>query len=188
MVASLILPAIVAGCAVWIASATIWMLLGWHGKDIRPLPSEADFVAGLGDHQLEAGFYMWPNCANRAEQGSDAFKARWASGPWGTINILGARPNFPRNLLGSLAINCVVAFGIAVVIGLARSGGAVTCQGCQIFVPALIAGGVAYCLGGLGNDLFLGKQPRFMLTCALDGLIYALVQAAVLWLAWPAAV
>ncbi|MCP4839179.1 MAG: hypothetical protein GY894_07445 [Planctomycetes bacterium] len=104
------------------------------------------------------------------------------------INILGLRPTFARNLLGSLAINCIVAFGIAAAIGLARSGGAVVCEGCQIFVPALILGGAAYCLGGLPNDLFLGKQPRFIATCILDGLIYALVQAAVLWWAWAASV
>ncbi len=188
MLVSLILPAILAGCAVWIASAIIWMFLGWHGNDIRPLPSEEDFVAGLGDHKIEPGFYMWPNCAHRAEQAGEAFKEKWARGPWGTINILGARPNFARNLGGSLAINCVVAFVIAAAIGLARSGGDVVCTGCQIFVPALILGGAAYCLGGLSNDLFLGKQTRFILTCVLDGLIYAAVQAGVLWWMWPATV
>jgi hypothetical protein len=46
---------------------------------------------------------------------------------------------------------------------------------------------VAYCLGGLGVDLFLGKPGRFMLTCTLDGMLFAATQAVVLWGMWPSA-
>jgi len=193
MIGQLILPAVYAGVAVWLSSAIIWMFLRWHDKDIQPLPDEAGFIASIESQGIPAGHYMWPNCATREEHGSDAFMEKWSRGPWGTINVLGGRPNFARNLIGTLIINIVVAFGIAAALGLALGGvqceadALFTCSMCQVFVPVLILGAVVYCLGGLGNDLFLGKQPRFICTSVLDGLIYAAVQAGVLWWAWPVA-
>jgi len=192
MVGQLIIPAVYAGAAVWVSSAVIWMFLRWHDKDIRPLPDEDALLKSLKEHGIPPGHYMWPNCATRAEHGSDEFKSRWTAGPWGTINIQRSQPNFPRNLIGTLLIDIVIAFSVAVSIGLVLggvelgSGVLVTCAMCQVFVPALILGVAAHCLGGLGNDLFLGKQPRFIGTSMLDGVIYAAVQAAVLWWAWPA--
>jgi len=181
----LILPAVCAGGAVFIVSAIIWMLVGWHNKDIQPLPDEDGFVKSLGEHGLKPGLYMWPNCADRSEHGGEAFKAKWKAGPWGTINILGGQPNFLRNLIGTLMINLVVAYAVAVSIGLVlggvelASGVLVTCSMCQIFVLALLLGAAVYCLGGLGNDLFLGKQGRFIGTSILDGLIFAGVRPLV---------
>ncbi len=187
----LILPSVCAGGAVFIVSALIWMLVGWHNQDIKILPDEDGFVEALGQHTLKPGFYMWPNCADRAEHGGEAFKAKWKAGPWGTINILKGQPNFRRNLIGTLIVHLLVAFGVAMSIGLvlggAQSGGGVlmACSLCQVFIPAFILGVAVYCLGGLGNDLFLGKQARFIGTSMLDGLIYAGVQAWVLWWLWP---
>ncbi|MDP7030254.1 MAG: hypothetical protein QF733_08540 [Phycisphaerales bacterium] len=187
----LIVPAVCAGGAVFIVSALIWMVFGWHNKDIQPLPDEDGFVQSLGGHELRPGLYMWPNCADRSEHGGEAFKARWKAGPWGTINILGGQPNFLRNLIGTLIVNLLVAYAVAVSIGLVLGGveltGGVllTCSMCQVLVPALILGAAIYCLGGLGNDLFLGKQCRFIGTSFLDGIIFAGVQACVLWWLWP---
>jgi len=185
---SLIIPAVVAGGAAFVASALVWMLFRWHDKDIQPLPDEAGFMDSLKKQSIAPGFYMWPNCTTRAEHGSDAFKARWSAGPWGTINVLGAQPNFARNLGGSLLINIVIAFGTAVAIGLAAGGAdAAACQCAvrEILLPAFLIGLVAYCLGGLCGDLFLGKPARFMLWCVVDGVLFAAAQAVVLWAMWP---
>lgn len=189
MIASLIFPAVVAGLAVFFSSALVWMVLRWHDRDIQVLPDEAGFVEQLQHSDLSPGFYMWPNCATRGEHRSDAFKAKWKGGPWGTITVFAGQPHFGRNLAGSLLINICVALGIAVTIGLAAGGAdasACSCAVQSIMLPAFIAGVAAYCLGGLCNDLFLGKPGRFIVTCVVDGLIYAVVQAVVLWAMWPA--
>jgi hypothetical protein len=54
---------------------------------------------------------MWPNCESLGEHGSDAFKAKWKSGPWGTLNVLSGQPNFIRSLVGSLCINILQCVG-----------------------------------------------------------------------------
>ena len=117
---------------------------------------------------------------------TEAFKERWAKGPWGTINIRGAAPNFQRNLLLTLLVNMTLAFGAAVVIRMARGDAAIDCQWCQVFTPALIIGIMAYGFGSLCNDIFFGKQPRFMMTTILDGVILGGIQAIFLMWMWPA--
>lgn len=185
MLASLILPAIYAGIAVFVCSSIIWMFIGWHNNDLKPLPDEDGFMESLAKHSIPPGLYMWPNC-HKADLKSDAFKEKWTKGPWGTINVQCGQPNFARNLIGTLIVNILIAFAIAASIGMVLNSEIVTCAWCQIFTPALILGVMTYSLGSIGNDLFLGKPCRFMATCILDGVIYAVAQAFVLQATWPA--
>lgn len=192
MIIDLIFPSFVAAAAVFFVSFHIWMFIRWHDKDILPLPDEAEFMDNMSDRNIPPGLYMWPNCQESEGHGSPEFQAKWKAGPWGSINILGGCPSFARNLIGSFLVNWAVAFAIAVSLGMVimkcpDPASCVTCPTCQVFVPALILGAAAYCFGGLGNDLFLGKQCRFICTTMLDGVIYAAVNAAVLWWLWPTA-
>ena len=191
MIASLILPAIVAGVAVFFGSFLIWMVSKWHQEDVRPLPDEAGFLDALKTHAIPRGFYMWPNDTPEAMK-TEAFRERWQKGPWGTINIRGAAPNFPRNLILTLLVNIGMAFGTAEVIGMVldgvnlESGALITCPWCQVFTPALIIGIMAYGFGSLCNDIFFGKQPRFIMTTILDGIVLGGIQALFLMWMWPA--
>lgn len=191
MIVDLIVPSLAAGAAVFFVSAIIWMFVRWHDKDLKGLPDEQQFMDDLSARSLEPGLYMWPNCQGDHPHNSPEFKANWEKGPWGSINILGGKPNFPRNLIGSFLTNWAVSFAVAVSIAMtlgAVSGAevAITCSVCQVLLPVAILSAVAYCLGGLGNDLFLGKPCRFICTSILDGLIYAGVTAVMLWWLWPA--
>ncbi|MCH2136499.1 MAG: hypothetical protein MK101_07950 [Phycisphaerales bacterium] len=189
-IAALIFPAVVAGFGVWIAAAIMWMFSGIHNKDVNPLPDEAGFLEHLKGQNLPAGQYMWPNCQDRKDVNSDAFKARWKAGPWGTLNIMSGQPNFLRNLIGSFILYTLIAFAIAAAIASVLNGvhGAevlVTCTWCQVFTPSLILAAAGYMAAPLCMDLFMGKQVRFMITQSIDGLIYAGVTALVLTLMWP---
>jgi len=118
----------------------------WHDRDIGVLPDEAGFIEDLQRREIPSDFCMWPNGESLGEHGSDAFKAKWKSGPWGTLNVLSGQPNFIRNFAGSLCINILVAFGIAVVIGLAAGGAdasACDCAVLQIMLPACVAAAAA---------------------------------------------
>ncbi|MCH2161070.1 MAG: hypothetical protein MK085_04270 [Phycisphaerales bacterium] len=191
MIASLILPAVVAGVAVFFGSFLVWMVSKWHQEDVRALPDERGFLEALKAHGLPRGFYMWPNDTPEAMK-TEAFKERWAKGPWGTINIRGGAPNFPRNLLLTLLVNIMVAFGTAATIGLVlggvelESGTLVASPMCQVFTPVFIIGLMTYGFGSLCNDIFFGKQPRFIMTTILDGIILGGIQALVLMWMWPA--
>jgi hypothetical protein len=188
--AALIVPALVAGLGVWFTSFVLWTFSGLHTKDIRPLEDESGFMDDMKKHALGPGLYMWPNCRDRKDMSSDDFKARWKAGPWGTINVLHGQPNFQRNLIGSLAANVLIAFGIAVAISMVLGGvnGAeqlITCTWCQVFTPSLIMAACVYMLAPICEGLFMGKQTRFMVTSAIDGAIYAVITALLLTVLWP---
>jgi hypothetical protein len=192
MFASLIIPCIVAGVAVFVFSAVIWMVVRWHDKDIQQIFDEQSFIDAMKVQGLSPGLYMWPHCGGeRDAHKCPEFRERWSKGPWGTVNILKTQPNFARNLIGTLLINLAVAFGVGMSVAMVLSGvqmGSgvlITCSMCQVFVPVFILGMLIYCLGGVCNDLFLGKPTRFIGTTFLDGLIFAGVQAVVLWAMWP---
>ncbi len=54
-----------------------------------------------------------PNCENRPEHGSGAFKERWARGPWGTTSVFAGQPNVGRNLCGTwVSAGCAASSSI----------------------------------------------------------------------------
>ena len=176
-----ILPAVVAGVAVFIASFLIWMVIKWHDRDISPLPDEPAFLDGLKAAKVPPGFYMWPMGENR-EVKSDAFKARWSAGPWGNMVLLPTAPNFARNLISTLIVYILISWAAAVVIspGIGESA-----TYWHVFWPASLVAGAVYCLGPMPGSFFFGKASRFMLTDFIDGLIFAAVTAGVLAALWP---
>lgn len=189
-ISGLVVAAMIAGAGVFFVSLLIWMVSGIHDKDIKALPDEGAFMADLAKRDIPAGFYMWPNCHDRKDMGSDDFKKRWKAGPWGTLNVSGYSPNFARNLIGSMVLNILIALGIAVAISMVLSGPsgeavAVACNQCQVFWPAVILGCCVYCLSPICDALYMGKQTRFILTSFGDGLAYALVTALLLTAMWP---
>ena len=82
MLASLILPAVVAGVAVFFGSFLIWMVSKWHDGDFQPLPDEKGFLDATKAHDLPRGFYLWPMDTPEAMK-TEAFKERWAKGAVG---------------------------------------------------------------------------------------------------------
>ena len=118
------LPIVVAAFACFFASSVMWMVLPHHKADIRPLPDEKAFTEAVSPLDLDPGLYMYPNCQEGESMSSDEFKARWEQGPWGTINVIAAKPNFPRNLAVNLFECAVVAALTAYLASMAMNVGA----------------------------------------------------------------
>ena len=178
------LPILVSAFAVFVASSIAWMVLPHHKKDIKRLPDEAALTDRLQQLALPPGTYMWPNCSSGDEMKSEEFKARYEAGPWGTLNVLGARPNFGRNLSLTFVFYLVVGIFVAYITAEARPAGAG-------FMPVFQVAGatamVAYCAGAIPGAIFLGKPGRFILTDFLDGVAYGVLTGLIFALLWPAA-
>ena len=183
-VSSLILPILVSAVVVFVASAVIWMALPHHKKDLRFLPNESEFDAAIGPLNIEPGFYMFPNCEHARDMKSEAFQTRWKSGPWGTITVMGSAPNFAINLAKSFVSYLLVGLFVAYLTGLALGPGAAYMEVFRVSGAAAVLG---YCMGSLANDAFLGKPNRFILTCFIDGVVFALLTAGVFAAMWPSA-
>lgn len=176
------LPILVSSVAVFFASFVVWMVLPHHKADIKKLPDEKALTTKLDELNIPPGTYMWPNCSTKEEMGSEEFKARFEAGPWGSINILGSKPSFGRNLGLTFFFYVVLSTFVAYITGEAREPGAAFGAVFQIAGATAILG---YCAGGVPGAIFFGKPGRFMLTELIDGIAYGLITGAIFAWMWP---
>ena len=175
------LAIIVSSVAVFVVSAIIWMAIKYHDKDIQTMPDEDPFLGAIKPLNIKPGLYMFPGC-HGVDLKSEEFKARWKEGPWGIIIIAGKQPKFAMNLLKTFISYLVISIFVAYITTLSVSPGA---EYLHVFRVAGTAAVLGYCFGGLGNDFFLGKPTRFILTGLFDGVVFALVTAGVFAAMWP---
>ena len=160
------------------------MALPYHKADIKVLPDEKALTEQLGNLNISPGTYMWPNCGSGESQNSPEFKARMDAGPWGSINILGCKPNFGANLGLVFLFYLVVGVCVAYITSQSQAAGA---ECASVFQIACATAILAYCAGGIPGAFFMGKPKRFMFTDFIDGVVYGLITAATFAWLWPAA-
>ncbi|MEX0875855.1 MAG: hypothetical protein WD114_00200 [Phycisphaerales bacterium] len=177
------LPILIASFAVFVASSLMWMVLPHHKADVQVLPDEKALTGALGPLGIPPGFYMFPNCQSHGDTKSEEFQGRWKAGPWGTINIYPGQPKFGMNLLKTLIVFLVISGLVAYLSGRALPAGT---EAAGVFQFALIAAILGHCTGGLVGSFFMGKPTRFVMTDFIDGVVYALITAAVFAWMWPA--
>ena len=160
------LPILLSSVFVFLASSIMWMALPHHKADIKVLPDEKALTEQLGKLDLPPGTYMWPNCGSGESQSSPEFTARMDAGPWGSINILGCKPNFAANLALVFLFYLVVSVCVAYIMTRSLAAGA-SCE--SLFSVAGPTAILAYCAGGIPGAFFMGKPKRFMFTDFIDG-------------------
>jgi len=183
-VSQLWLPILVSAVVVFVASSLAWMVLPHHKADIKKLPDEKAWFEQLGQANLAAGTYMWPNAATPAEGKTEEFRARYAAGPWGSVNIQTGQPNFGRNLLLVFLIYGVIGTLVAYLTGRAHGAGA---GFGAVFPVATAAAILGYCIGSLPGAIFMAKPARFVFTDFVDALAYAVLTGIVFAALWPSA-
>lgn len=183
-ISQLWLPVVVSSVVVFFASFLAWMVIGHHKNDIKTLEEEQSLVDHLKTLNIPPGTYMWPGCGSHEDMNSPEFKARYNAGPWGSINVLGAKPNFARNLALTFLFYVVVSLFVAYITGQARAVGA---ERMTVFQVAGAVAVLAYCAGSIPGAIFFSKPGRFILTEFVDGVVYGLLTGVVFSLAWPGA-
>jgi hypothetical protein len=178
------LPVIVSALAVFVASFVVWTVLPHHKKDMKVLPDEKAWTECLSKLSIPPGIYMWPGCGSSEEMKSEEYKARYAAGPWGSVNIMRAKPNFGRNLVLVFLVYLVISIFVGYITGLARPAGA---ESLAVFRVAGAVAVLGYCAGALPGAIFMGKPGRFVLTDFLDSLAYGLLTGLIFGWLWPAA-
>lgn len=183
-VAQLWLPLLIASVVVFFASAIMWMVLPHHKKDILFLgEEESKFLDTLKGLNLKPGSYMYPGCELK-DLKTDAGKAKWDAGPWGTLMVSSTKPNFGMNLVKTFIVYTIITLFVAYITGLSVAAGS---EYMHVFRVAGTTAILGHCMGGLVNDFFLGKPARFIATCFFDSLVYALITAGIFASMWPAA-
>ncbi len=182
---SLWLPVVVATVAVWILSAVIWMVLGYHKRDFRKLPDEDRIRALFREAKAGPGQYVtpfWPDAKGREDR---EFMRRFDEGPVGLFVIgRSGPPAMALNMLRSLIYYFVVSFVVAYIARHTLQFGQDAHTVMRITSTMAIA---IYALGGIPDSIWFYRPWPVTARHILDGILYGLVTGATFTLLWPAA-
>lgn len=182
------LPILVSAAFVFVASAIIWMATPLHKNDyLSPGAAEGTLMDAVRSAALKPGVYFvpWAMCDRKADEATKAAaKARMDAGPWASITISGAKPNFPMSLLLWFINLLIIGVFVAYISRLARGP---TAPYLEVFQVAGSAAMLAYC-GYLLPMVSWHSMPWKQLPAKLfDGVVYALITAGVFGWLWPQA-
>jgi len=179
---SLWLPIVVSGVALFFLSFLMWAILPHHAKDVGFHPRQDELASHINESGLKPGMYMFPNCADKKDYGSDEHKASVEKGPWGTLSVWPSKPNMGRNMALTVAYMLFASILVAYVASTARPPGA---SFLSVFQIATTASAMIFVVGGWLNNIWFGKRLRFVITDAIDGLVYSVVAGLIFALLWP---
>jgi hypothetical protein len=181
MLVDLLLPVVVVTVVLFIASFLAWVVLPHHKPDVRKWPDEDKLLGFIRESRAQPGEYVFPYIEPH-EMKTEEGQRRYRDGPWGMVRVWPARPNNPVNMLASLAYFFVVTLLIAYVGVLSLPRGADFGAVFQIVGTTAF---LAYCAGGVLNEIWFTRPMRAKLMNFLDGVAYALLTGVLLGVMWP---
>ena len=179
---SLWLPVLLSAVFVFIASSLIHMVLKYHTRDYRQLPSEDGVMEDLRKYGIEPGDYYMPYITDMKERETEEYREKLARGPVGFMTVTSSDYGMGKSLAQWFVYCLLVGFFTAYVAGLALEPGA------GFMAVFRITGTVAfggYFLSLIQDSIWYkrswGTTGRYM----LDGFIYGIVTAATFGWLWP---
>lgn len=171
----LLLPALLAAVAVFIASSVIHMVLQWHKSDYSRFDNEDEVRAAIRKTAPPAGMYMLPYCSH--EQMKDpAAQKKYVEGP---VGLLMLRENGTIQLGGFLGRWFVYCFVVALVSGYVAHFALAGQQRSYMDVFRLVGtvSWLAFAWQGPAASIWAGKTWSSTIKEMVDGLVYALLTA-----------
>lgn len=184
--ASLWLPILLAGLAVFMASSVIHMFLPWHRNDVAGVPGEDDFMAAVGPFHLPAGDYMVPHAHGDAEVMKSAeFRAKVEQGPVMFMTVM------PRGNPFGMGAQMAQWFGYCLLVAIfaAYVGSHAVPAGGDYLSVFRFTGATAFAGFALGlpqRSIWYRLSWSTTAKGMFDGLIYAGLVAGIFGWLWPA--
>ena len=167
------LPILLSAVIVFIASAIIHMALPWHKGDYATVPNEDQVSAALRPFAIPPGDYMMPRPATSADLKSPEFLARVREGPNMIVTVLpNAQWSMGRNLSLWFLYCLIVSTLAACLTGLAAP-------------PVGMTAFIGYAVALWQMSIWLRRSWMTTFKATIDGLIYALLTAAMFAWLWP---
>ena len=182
-VTSLWLPILASAVIVFVVSAIIHMVLGYHRTDLMKAPNEDAVMEALRRLSLAPGDYGIPHPGSPAGMRDPAFIDKMAKGPitWMTI-APGKAPGMGKNLVQWFAYSILVGFFSAYITGRALGPGA---NYLQVFRFVGSTAFMGYSLALLQNSIWGMRAWSTTLKGVFDGLIFACMTAGTFGWLWP---
>jgi len=182
-VITLWLPILLSAVAVFLVSSVIHMMSPWHKNDYPRVPNEDAFRGAVGPMAIPPGDYMIPRPESRADLRSPEFAAKIEAGPRVIMTVLpGGGISMTKNLVQWFLYLILVSLFAAGIAGSALPPGAAD-RAVFHYVALTAFGG--YTLALWQMSIWYSRSWSTTLKTTFDGLIYALVTAAVFCWLWP---
>jgi hypothetical protein len=178
--ASLWLPILLSGIALFFASFLAWTKLPHHKSEWEGLPDEEGLTNALRNMNVPPGQYMFPHCNPEEMQGED-FKRRAEAGPNGTLTVWNGRPNMAVNMICTVLFFLVANFVIAYLAAIALPPNT---PFMRVFQFVGTAGILTYGTANILNGIWFGRK---MVADIVDGIAYGLITGLIFAALWPGA-
>lgn len=180
---SLVVPILVSAVIVFVASAIMHMVLGYHAGDLRRLPKEDEALDALRRLSIPPGDYAAPHAGSAAGMKNPEFIAKMKKGPIVLMTVSPGRDVSMTNNLVQWFFYCLLVnvFG-AYVAGRALGPGANYLDVFRFVGTVAFAG---YSLALIQHSIWYKRNWGTTLKSVFDGLVYALLTAGTFGWLWP---
>ena len=158
------------------------MVVKYHTKDYRKLPSEDDLMEDLRKYDIEPGEYYMPYSTDMKDRDKPEYKEKLEKGPVALVTVMSSDYEMGKSLAQWFVYCLLVGFFTAYVSGLALEPGA------SFMAVFRVAGTVAfgaYALSLIQDSIWYKRAWSTTGRYLLDGFIYGVVTAATFGWLWP---
>jgi hypothetical protein len=177
------LPILLSAVGVFVVSSVIHMAPLWHKNGYPKMPKEDEVREALGPLAIPPGDYMVPRPPSHADLRSPEFLKKLEQGPVMIVTIL---PNGPvgmaSNLFKWFIYSAVVGLFSAYITGRALAPGTAPMN---VFRFAGATAFIGYSVALWQMSIWYRRAWISTIKSTVDGLIYAVVTAAVFAWLWP---
>ena len=182
-IVSLWLPILLSAVAVFVVSSVIHMMSPWHKSDYPRVPDEDAFRHAVGPMAIPPGDYMIPRPESRDDLRSPEFAEKMRAGPRVIMTVLpGGDFSMTKNLVQWFLYLLLVSLFAAGIAGSALPPGS---DEHSIIHFVTLCAFVGYVLALWQMSIWYSRSWWTTLKSTFDGLIYALVTAAIFVWLWP---
>ncbi len=180
-VMSLWAPILLAAVLVFVASSLIHMLLRYHNRDFKKVPSEDAVMEALRRFDIPPGHYIMPYCASSQEMKSPEYIEKRNKGPFAFLHVM---------TMGSMGASLAKWFVYCVVVGIfaAYITGRALGPGAEYLAVFRFAGCTAfigYTLALWQNAIWYRSGLGATIKYTFDGLVFGLLTAGAFGWLWP---
>lgn len=182
-VITLWLPILLSAVAVFLVSSVIHMMSPWHKSDYPRVPDEEAFRSAVGPMAIPPGDYMVPRPESREDLRSPEFLGKMSAGPRVIMTVLpGGDLSMTKNLVQWFLYLILVSLFAAGIAASALPEGA---EDKAVFHFVGLSAFAGYVLALWQLSIWYSRSWWTTLKSTFDGLIYALVTAAIFCWLWP---
>lgn len=182
---SLWLPILLSAVFVFIVSSIIHMLLPYHRKDFKQVPSEDEVMESLRKFNIPPGDYGIPCAGSPEVMRSEAYKEKTIKGPVAFMTVIkSGPPTMGKSLFQWFIYSIVVSIFAAYIASRALGP---DCYYLDVFRFVGATAFIGYAVALAQNSIWYRRNWCSTVKSMFDGLIYALVTAGVFGWLWPRA-